>query len=569
MLNVITKAPVDKDFRCFGYFWVDLLKANIPQLQRGYDGIFHTGGFMTPINLLAAYSLFKNSRICRKNPKIVGNLKTCLRKYVLPYYTSDQESLKYDPGLFATMDQILLRDFRDAKKVFDKIGHNSGISKGTLANYRSVLYRFIKWMEKQDWYEDAFGIYEVDRTPPRKIKGFNLRQDRKGRRAYSKQTYRLTSEEITQLIEEQLSSFHRFMTAPEVPKRQDPPIREVTFKSYRSAVLMFLGWLHHIEEVDLEELRLELMSDRDWLDEFIAYGISDRGSSYGWAINMAAAALNIAKWSNYRRSKSSKYRDIESVESIRALLSELSIKHKKEPKRTISKDAIKEKLLTLQECIQVVHYLRKCCAPHTATGEKRHTTTIMSSWQRYLIIAILTYCPIRQREIRELELGVTLFRESDGYVIRLLPAQHKIGSRTGKEREFLLPDILTDDLDEWLNNWRPQVSTTHQRVFIKLQKNTVNTVGSPYEDSQLGSFVARAMYSATGYLFDSPKRTTPHDFRRIAITWQRQHGRREQDEALAEMMGHSVQEANDTYNYLTARDRTAKAKDWWKPGPAI
>jgi WD40 repeat protein len=37
MLNVITKAPVYKDFRCFGYVWVDLLKANIQALQLGYD----------------------------------------------------------------------------------------------------------------------------------------------------------------------------------------------------------------------------------------------------------------------------------------------------------------------------------------------------------------------------------------------------------------------------------------------------------------------------------------------------------------------------------------------------
>lgn len=524
---------------------------------------------MTPTNLLKAYELFKNSGICRKNPKIIGNLKTCLRKYVIPYYISDQEDLRYDPGLFTAMERILLRDFRDARKVFDKIGHTAGISKGTLANYRSVLHRFVKWMEKQDWYDDAFGVYEGERTPPRKIKGLNLRQERRGQRAYSKQTYRLASHEITQLVEEQLTSFHRFMIAPEVPKRQDPPVREVTFKSYRSAVLMFLGWMHHAEEVALEELQLELMSDREWLDEFIAYGISDRGNSYGWAINMAAAALNVAKWSNYRHSKSPKYRDIEAIELIRALLSELNIKHKKEPKRTISKEALKEKLLTLQECIQVGYYLKKCCAPRTSTGEKRDTSTIMSSWQRYLIITILTYCPVRQREIRELELGETLFREQDGYVIRLLPPKHKNGGRTGKEREFALPDLLTDDLDEWLNVWRPNVQTGHQRVFIKLRKQNSNIVGDPYEDAQLGGFVARAMYSATGFLFDDPKRTTPHDFRRIAITWQRQHGRREQDEALAEMMGHSVQEANATYNYLTARDRTAKAKDWWKSGPTI
>ncbi|WP_411840866.1 hypothetical protein [Nodosilinea sp. PGN35] len=467
------------------------------------------------------------------------------------------------------MEQVLLREFRDVHKHFDAIGVSLKISKGTLANYRSVLSRFFRWMEQQDWYESAFGVYEGERTPPRKVKGFNLGGDRKGKRAYSTTTYRLAPHEITPLLDSQLSGFNRFMTAPEVPKRQDNPVRAVTFKSYRSAALMFLGWLNHAEGFALDELRLELMSDRDLLEDFIAYGISDRGNSYGWAMNMAAAALNVAKWVHYRQSKSAKYRDIEAVELIRALLSELAVKHKKEPKRTISKEALQEKLLTLQECMQVNQYLRKCCAPRTATGEKRRTKAILVSWQRYLIISILTYCPVRQREIRELEFGRTLFREPEGYVMRLQPLDHKVGGRTGKEREFFLPDILTHDLDEWLNVWRPKVPTHHQRVFIKLRNQKLDVLGTPYNDTQLCGLVARAMYSATGYLFGSPKRTTPHDFRRIAITWQRQHGRRDQDEALAEIMGHSVREANATYNYLAARDRTAKAKNWWKPTSTV
>jgi hypothetical protein len=35
--------------------------------------------------------------------------------------------------------------------------------------------------------------------------------------------------------------------------------------------------------------------------------------------------------------------------------------------------------------------------------------------------------------------GITLFREEDGYVVRLRPDDHKTGSKTGKDREFALP----------------------------------------------------------------------------------------------------------------------------------
>ncbi|MEP0873921.1 site-specific integrase [Trichocoleus desertorum AS-A10] len=165
-----------------------------------------------------------------------------------------------------------------------------------------------------------------------------------------------------------------------------------------------------------------------------------------------------------------------------------------------------------------------------------------------------------------MELGRTLFREPDGYVIKLRPEDRKTGSKTGKEREFCLPSILTDDLDEWLNVWRPKVLTDHNRLFLKLNTREPKSFGQPYDDSRIGELVSQTMYTATGHLFGEPKRTTPHDFRRIAITWQRKYGNREQDEALAEMMGHSVREGDRTYSQLTSRDKTDKAMNWWKRG---
>lgn len=308
----------------------------------------------------------------------------------------------------------------------------------------------------------------------------------------------------------------------------------------------------------------------------MSYPINDRGNSYGWATVIAAAALNVAKWQHYRKSTAAKYRDIREIEAIRALLNEIAQKRRKEPRRTVSKESLAGKMLTLEQCIEVVRYLRKCCAPRRSrherggggrciAGPKRPETAIMQNWQRYLLIAILTYCPVRQRELRELELGRTLFREADGYVVKLKPDDHKTGSKTGKEREFRLPAILTDDLDEWLCTWRTRVKTTHNRVFLKLNLRKIENFGKPYDDSRLGEVIVRTMYAATGYLFGEPKRTSPHDFRRIAITWQRKYGDRDHDEALAEMMGHSVREADRTYSQLTSREKTDKATNWWKP----
>jgi integrase len=77
--------------------------------------------------------------------------------------------------------------------------------------------------------------------------------------------------------------------------------------------------------------------------------------------------------------------------------------------------------------------------------------------------------------------------------------------------------------------------------------------------------VKTIMFSSTGYLFGQPKRTTPHDFRRIAITWQRQYGRVEDKTGLAEIMGHSVVQADLDYDQATSGQKTESASEWWNP----
>jgi len=67
--------------------------------------------------------------------------------------------------------------------------------------------------------------------------------------------------------------------------------------------------------------------------------------------------------------------------------------------------------------------------------------------------------------------------------------------------------------------------------------------------------------------FEEPKRINPHFFRNIGITHQRKHGDSDQQEALAEVMGHSVEEANRIYSLMSSREKTESAQNWWKPKP--
>jgi integrase len=128
-----------------------------------------------------------------------------------------------------------------------------------------------------------------------------------------------------------------------------------------------------------------------------------------------------------------------------------------------------KKELTHLEARKVVQYLRDCCAENSSKashipgkrikGKKRSTSAIVWSWQVYLIVKILVFLPVRQQEIRQLKLGETLFRKIDEkghpyYEAKI--TEHKNKSKTGRDRKYKLPSILTADLDAWIDIRRPK-----------------------------------------------------------------------------------------------------------------
>jgi integrase len=128
-----------------------------------------------------------------------------------------------------------------------------------------------------------------------------------------------------------------------------------------------------------------------------------------------------------------------------------------------------KKEITHAEARAVVQYLRDCCAENRSrvslsSGKsikvaERSLSTIICSWQTYLIIKFLVFLPVRQQELRQLKFGKTLIRKIDDkgnpyYEAKI--SEHKNKKKTGKPRQYKLPDILTADLDAWIYTWRPK-----------------------------------------------------------------------------------------------------------------
>lgn len=498
------------------------------------------------------------------------------------FWTDTEVPARKGPAMSATM----FKTFKDGILCFlgwhktEKLEPQENLSLELFADFEQ-LQAFISWGVSQQGKDDNWAT-DIAKVALRVTQWLNQHSKRhdfgdiaqvKQLRKYIRELelearedlkpYALKLTQIIEPLKTQLECFQKFLRDKEVPARKTRPIGEQTFRNYIDGICGFFGWRQNIQGVLPEALHLEQLTSVELLKEFIEWGINQRKNGYGWATQVGYAALAVAKWLN-PQSKRRNFSDIEQVEDIREYVRYLRDQHRHEESRR----DLDEQRMTFHEAQKVVEYLKQCCSPLDKYGEERSERAVMKSWQRYLIVSILTYCPVRQREVRELELNKTLFREADGYWVKLTQKQHKAGSKTRKGREYPLPKHLTAELDEWLQKWRPKVPTSHNLVFICTGSNrNPESRGQPMTGGDMSDLVSAAVYKATSILFDNPRRTAPHMFRRIAITYQRRYGRPEQKEALAELMGHTVAEADRTYNEETIRERTLKALDWWQLGP--
>ncbi len=524
-----------KDVQCYGIVEKELgpqLSTQLEALQKFWTDT-EVKARKSPAMSEAMFKTFKNGILC-----FLGWLKS--EKLLL------QENLSLE----------LVADFEQLQAFINWGVLEQGKDYNWATDIAKVVLRVTQWLNRHSKHYDFGDIPQVKqlRKYIRELE-IEAREDLK--------PYALKFTEITEPLKTQLQSFHKFCRDKEVPARKTRPIGEQTFRNYRDGICWFFGWRQNIQGVLPKVLHLEQLTSVELLKEFIEWGVNQRQNGYGWATQVGYAALAVAKWLN-PQSKRRNFSDIEQVEDIREYVRYLRDQHRHEESRL----DLDEQRMTFHEAQKVVEYLKQSCNPKDNYGEERSESAVMKSWQRYLIVAILTYCSVRQREIRELEVNKTLFREADGYWVKLTQTQHKAGAKTRKSREYPLPQHLTADLDEWLQKWRPQVPTSHNLVFICTGSNrNPESRGQPLKAGDVSDLVSSAVYGATSILFDTPRRTAPHMFRRIAITYQRRYGRPEQKEALAELMGHTVAEADRTYNEETVRERTQKASDWWQLSP--
>ncbi|KAI7842588.1 hypothetical protein COHA_003692 [Chlorella ohadii] len=367
--------------------------------------------------------------------------------------------------------------------------------------------------------------------------------------------YALSESEFTPALRAEMEALHRFLTVRFFGAQQDP-ITDGTARKYADHIRGMLGWLHRERGVALDQLSLTALlpsSGREGVSlvfDYLLWLSTERDVSVrteGLVIRAAGAA---AKFLYHSESKANPgrgeraYSDLEVIKELRAM-SNANKRQEKVAPRVADEEA---KWLSWPEFLRLCGELRRECGALGHNGKKRSDAAVAYSLQRYLIFAIFSCVPDRQRTLRELEVGRTLVKDREGrWVIRHGPQDYKTGRAYGERPPLTLSPHIYPELEAFMDKWRAALQPRHNLLFT--QQN-----GEPLTDKSLYKLFWTTCYRLMG------KKCNPHLVRDSVVTYLRGSGASERElEALALYMGHSIEMQRGTYDRRTKQQKVEPA----------
>ena len=393
-------------------------------------------------------------------------------------------------------------------------------------------------------------------------------------------------------LNEQLKQFHKFMTDVDVRQRQGGYIRDVTANNYLKEVRYILGWMHRYRSptVPLDQLSLtrlvsssglnfDNLPDEDALNhvmdevyDYLSWKRNEREVLPGSELQAVKALIWVAAYLYYQLSKNKRrsgrstrkvrYRDIPIIEEFRELQSEIEERNKTAPK-VADED---KKWIEWPEFLACVEQLKTECNPIGENNQRRSDSAIAASYQRYSIFAFFSALADRQRTLRELEVGRSLFKRNGIWRIEHGPDDFKTGSTYGK-RIIPIPNWFYPELEAWLHGYEDEEGVWHGyidesgnrlgwREVFKPNHSCVFTqkCGNKMTSSSLHYLFRQAAYRITG------KACHPHLVRDMIVTYlKRSAASSDVLEALARLMAHSVKMQQDIYDRRTPEEKIEPA----------
>jgi integrase len=169
-----------------------------------------------------------------------------------------------------------------------------------------------------------------------------------------------------------------------------------------------------------------------------------------------------------------------------------------------------------------------------------------------LILRLFLRIPMRQRNMREMQLRRHLVQLPDGHwEVRFRGDDLKVGWRRGRVHELVyqFPLDLEGLLEEWLTKWRPLLIKAPDEPHVFVSKS-----GKPYTENTLWSMICRLTYKFTGVAVN------PHMIRDI---WATEYIKSTRDiTGAAYMLGNTEQIILRHYAHLLDAEAEQKATQW-------
>lgn len=375
------------------------------------------------------------------------------------------------------------------------------------------------------------------------------------------ENYRLSFSDLPDSLQKELTKMKTFLTRRRLGP-QEAPIANVTANKYEEHIRGICGWLIKEKEYKVKDLKsLSVLfpsmkaNAADLTFDYLQYLTVERGISANYELLITRSCIAAAKFMYGAKSKfqpgedALPYQDIPLIKELRRLAKDAKSRASKSP--LMSNEKLK--WLDWGDYLQVCDILKDEMALNYATSHKRSHSSIAWSMQRYLIFAILSCVPDRQRTLRELRIGKTLIRDEneDGkearWIIKHGPNDYKTGKDYGVRPPLVIAPDLYPHLENFVDNYRQHLNPQHDFLFSR--KN-----GQPLNDASIYRLFTSTSMRLTG------KRTNPHLVRDMIVTHLRRTNASEKElEALAIYMGHSLAMQKGSYDRRTISEKVEPA----------
>jgi hypothetical protein len=411
-------------------------------------------------------------------------------------------------------------------------------------------------------------------------------------------SYRLSLDAFP-VLQAELDAFFRFMTLPSTDAQGETPIRAATAKIYIKHAKLFLGWYWDIhlpqrrqQTADRESLSLYIIFPSKEKEhaapilEFVLWLRTTRRIAVSYEANLLRGLSKLLKWRFRKEScgddhdgssmSNASFGDIPLIRELRKLHRDANRRQAVAP-RVSNED---HKWLSWPDYLQVVQSARTDLQTLLQTYETEYAivpTAVNNQWQRaqkilqrqvavayqkYLILAVFSNIPDRQRTIRELELGRSFVKDvrTQQWCIKHAPEDYKTGKTYGERPALHLPTSLTNEIDVFIDQWRPVLLMKHNEKTNATATECHHLFLSVRSGTPLTSDAVYYTVSKTCYQY-SGKRTNPHLLRDMIVTHVREssHASEQQLEALALFMGHSAAIQRKSYDRRTLTKKVAPA----------